>query len=44
MFFNDLHPCYQEEIEKSETFSTTLELIITKCILIESSITNTNKI
>jgi len=43
MFFNGLHPRYQEEIEKSETFPTTLESIITKCILIESSITNKNK-
>jgi len=43
MFFNGLHPRYQEEIEKSETFPTTLESIITKCILIGSSITNKNK-
>ncbi len=44
MFFNGLHPRYQEEIEKSEVFPTSLESIITKYILIESSITNKNKI
>ena len=38
IFYNGLHPRYQEEIQKLEVFLTTLESIITTCILLENSI------
>ena len=44
IFYNGLHQKYQEEIEKMEVFPVTLESIITKCILFESSLTTKNKI
>ena len=43
-FYNGLHSKYQEEIDKIEVFPTTLESIITSCILFESSLTTKNKI
>ena len=43
-FYNGLHPRYQEEIEKDEIFPVTLESIITKCILFETSLNTKNKI
>ena len=44
MFYGGLHPRYQEEIQKAETFPTTLEDIITKCILFENSLKTKNKL
>jgi len=44
IFYNGLHQKYQEEIEKMEVFPVTLESIITKCILFESSISTKHKI
>eukprot|EP00833_Pecoramyces_ruminatium_P007541 jgi/Orpsp1_1/1181573/evm.model.c7180000077753.1 len=38
IFYNGLHPKYQEEIEKAEIFPVNLESIITKCILFENSL------
>ena len=34
LFYNGLHPNYQKEIDKAETFPVKLEDIITKCIII----------
>jgi len=44
IFYNSLHPRYQEEIQKSKIFPTTLESIITTCILFENSIKIKNTI
>ncbi len=44
IFYNGLHPKYQEEIEKAEVFPINLENIITKCILFENSLNTKNKI
>jgi len=44
IFYNGLHPRDQEEIQKSEVFPTTLESIITTCILFENSINIKNTI
>ncbi len=44
LFYNGLHPKYQEEIEKMEQFPVELETIITKCILFESSMSIRNKL
>ncbi len=44
LFYIGLHPKYQEEIQKLESFPTTLESIITKCILFENSLKTTMKI
>lgn len=44
MFYNGLHPKYQQEIQKAEVFPTTLESIITTCILFENSINVKNKL
>ncbi len=43
-FYNGLHPRYQEEIEKAEVFPVTLESIITKCMLFETSLTTRSTI
>ncbi len=43
-FYNGLHPKYKEEIKKMENLPTTLETIITKCILLENSFKIKNKI
>ena len=37
LFYNGLHPNYQKEIDKAETFPVKLEDIITKCIIYESN-------
>ena len=44
IFFNGLHPKYKDEIKKLDTLPTTLEDIITKCIIFESSLQVNNKI
>ena len=44
LFYVGLHPKYQEEIQKLETFPETLESIITTCILLENTLKNTMKI
>ena len=43
-FYNGLHPKYKEEIKKMENLPSTLEAIITKCILLENSFKIKNKI
>lgn len=44
IFYNGLHPKYQEEINKMEIFPTTLESIFTKCILFEETLNFNNKL
>ena len=44
IFYSGLHPKYQEEVQKADVFPTTLEDIITKCILFENSLSVKNKI
>ncbi len=44
IFYNGLHQKYQEEIQKMDTFPTTLESIITTCILFENTINTKNKL
>ncbi|OUM65803.1 hypothetical protein PIROE2DRAFT_7131 [Piromyces sp. E2] len=44
IFYNGLHPKYQEEINKMYQFSTTLEIIFTKCVLFEENMNIKNKI
>jgi len=44
LYYNGLHPRYQEEINKSEDFPVKLETIITRTILFENSINTKNKL
>lgn len=44
IFYNGLHPKYQEEIDRMDVFPTTLEAIFTKCILYEESLSLKNKL
>ncbi len=44
LFYIGLHPKYQEEIQKLETFPETLESIITTCILLENTLKNSMKL
>ncbi len=43
-FYNGLHAKFQEEIDKMEEFPTTLESIITKCILFENALDSKAKL
>ena len=44
LYYNGLHPKYQEEVNKYEEFPTKLETIITRTILFENSLNTKNKI
>ena len=44
IFFNGLHPKYKEEIKKLDRLPTSMEDIITRCIIFESNLQVNNKI